>query len=80
MKTITVTYYSLVGATRGTQTATVQTETGTVRQLLHEIQAEGKISLTTTISRALLNNEFVDWDVPIKDGDSVTFLPPFSGG
>ena len=79
-KKVTLRYFALVGARRGTQTEAYETEAGTTRQLLHEIQAGGLIPLTTNIVKAAINDEFVDWDAPIKDGDQITLLPPFSGG
>ena len=79
-KKITVRYFSMMGARRGTQTEPYETEAKTARQLLHEIQAGGKIPLTTHIVKAAIHDEFVDWDAPIKDGDQITLLPPFSGG
>jgi MoaE-MoaD fusion protein len=30
--------------------------------------------------RAALNQEFVDWDAPVVNGDEVAFIPPVSGG
>lgn len=27
-----------------------------------------------------INQEFASWDDPLKDGDEIAFLPPFSGG
>ena len=79
-KQITIRYFALVGARRGTQTETYETEAGTARQLLHEIQAGSQIPLTTNIVKAAIIDQFVDWDAPIRDGDLVTLLPPFSGG
>jgi molybdopterin converting factor small subunit len=79
-KTVTIRYFALVGPSRGTQTGTYETETETARQLLHEIQANRKIPLSTHIVKAAINNEFVEWDAPIRDGDQITLLPPFSGG
>jgi molybdopterin converting factor small subunit len=79
-KNLTLRYFALVGARRGTQTEAYATEAETARQLLHEIQAGGIIPLTTNIVKAAINDEFVDWDAPLRDGDQVTLLPPFSGG
>jgi molybdopterin converting factor small subunit len=79
-KKITLRYFALIGARRGSQTEAYETEAKTARQLLHEIQIGGKIPLTTHIVKAAINDEFVDWDAPIHAGDQITLLPPFSGG
>ena len=79
-KRVTVKYFGFLGGRRGTHTETYETEAETARQLLHEIQASGTFQLTTNIVKAAINDEFVDWDAPIKDGDRITLLPPFSGG
>ena len=75
-KKLTIRYYSF----RGTQTEPYESDVETARQLLHEIEAGDQIQLTTHIVKAAVNNEFVEWDAPIADGDQITFLPPFSGG
>jgi len=77
---IKVKYFALVGERRGVQTDDYETEAATARQLLREIEASKKIPLTTNISKAMVNNRFVEWDEPIRDGDLVTLLSPFSGG
>jgi molybdopterin converting factor small subunit len=79
-KKITVRYFALIGERRGTQTEPYATEAATARELLHELQQNKAIPLTTHISKASINNKFVDWDAPINDGDLVTLLSPFSGG
>ena len=79
-KKVTIRYFALVGARRGTQTEAYTTAAGTARQLLHEIQKNGQFPLTTNIVKAAINDEFVEWDAPIRDGDQITLLPPFSGG
>ena len=79
-KNFTIRYFALVGARRGTQTEPYQSEACTARQLLHEIQKNGRFPLTTNIVKAAINDEFVEWDAPIRDCDQITFLPPFSGG
>jgi molybdopterin converting factor small subunit len=79
-KKVTVCYFSLVGSRRGIQTQEYETQATTARELLHEIQAGNLIVLNTNIVKAAINNEFVEWDVPIHDGDHITLLSPFSGG
>lgn len=79
-KKITVRYFALIGERRGTQTEVYETEAATARELLHELQAGKTIPLTTNISKASINDKFVDWDALIRDGDLVTLLSPFSGG
>ncbi len=79
-KKITIRYFALVGPRRGTQTETYETTADTPRQLLEEIKASKAIPLTTNIVRAIINDEFADWEAPIHDGDQITLTPPFSGG
>lgn len=79
-KKIKVRYFALVGEKRGIQTDDYETSASTARELLHEIEASRVIPLTTNITKAVINDKFSDWDDPIKDGDLVTLLSPFSGG
>ena len=80
MKKIKVKYFALVGERRGVQNDDYETEAGTARELLREIEASKVIPLTTNISKAVINGRYVEWDEPIKEGDLVTLLSPFSGG
>lgn len=79
-KSITVQFFGYLGGHCGTHTQAYQTEAETARQLLHEIQAAHSFLLATNIVKAAINDEFVNWDSSIKDGDHVTLMPPFSGG
>ncbi|HBA61409.1 MAG TPA: hypothetical protein DCZ92_11455 [Elusimicrobia bacterium] len=79
-KKVKLRYFGLAGERRGIQTESYETEAETARQLLHELEAGKVITLTTNITKALINDKFVDWDAPIADGDQVTLLSPFSGG
>lgn len=79
MKRITLRYYSLI-PTPGIHETPYETEAGTARELLHELQAKRAIPLTTNIVKAARNDQFIEWDDPFADGDTLTILPPFSGG
>ena len=80
MKKITVRYFSQIGPGPGTRATPYETSAATVRELLHEIQRTRALPLTTNISKGAVNGAFVDWEHPVADGDTVTLLPPFSGG
>jgi molybdopterin converting factor small subunit len=79
-KRITICYFSWVGERRGIQTEPYETEAHTARELLHELERNKAIALTTHIAKAAINDQFVDWDAPLEEGDKVTLLSPFSGG
>lgn len=79
-KSVTVQFFGFLGGRRGTHTRSYETEADTARQLLHEIQGDSTFQLTTNIVKAAINDDFVEWDSPIHDGDRITLLPPFSGG
>ncbi|PIU19264.1 MAG: hypothetical protein COT18_08400 [Elusimicrobia bacterium CG08_land_8_20_14_0_20_59_10] len=79
-KKIKVRYFGLSGERRGVHTEDYETGAGTPRQLLRELEAGHNIRLTTNITRAVINDKFAEWDDPIKDGDLVTLVSPFSGG
>ena len=79
MKHITLRYYSLI-PTPGIHETPYTTDTATARELLHELQQNRAIPLTTNIVKAARNDQFIEWDDPFTDGDTLTILPPFSGG
>lgn len=79
MKHITVRFYSLIPRP-GIQEVPYDTDAPTARALLHELQSNRAIPLTTNIVKAARNDQFIEWDAPFQDGDTLTILPPFSGG
>src|SRR6266850_4802169 len=66
----------------GTDAESVELPTGsTVADVYDALQRlhRGLVADRNAI-RAALNQEFVDWDAPVADGDEVAFIPPVSGG
>ena len=37
-------------------------------------------TLAAEMIRPAVNDEFVSWDYPIAEGDTIAFIPPVSGG
>lgn len=74
--TVTVCYFGLLAERRGLTEERVTSDATTPAALFAEL------GLGVSISglRAAVNDEFVQWDHPLNDGDTVALLPPMSGG
>ncbi len=78
--TLTVCYYGLLAERRGLAEERVNSPAETPAQLYAELDREHSLGLAMTDFRAAVNDEFVSWDHPLRENDSVAFLPPMSGG
>ena len=57
------------------------TEHSSLKHLREQLEAVIPFMTTQKQSfRIAVNQQFIDKDVPLYDGDEVAFLPPFSGG
>ena len=74
--TVTVCYFGLLAERRGLTDERVTTAATTPGGLFAELG----LGVSSSSLRAAVNDEFVPWDHPLKDGDSIALLPPMSGG
>ena len=74
--TITVCYFGQLAERRGLTEERVTTAATTPAVLFAELNVGRSISSI----RAAVNDEFVPWDHPLDDGDTVALMPPMSGG
>ena len=74
--TVTVCYYGLLAERRGLAEERVTTAATTPSGLFAELG----LGVSLSSLRAAVNDEFVSWEHPLKDGDSIALLPPMSGG
>ncbi len=79
-KKVRVRYYALLREERGLNEETVTTSAHSVRELYEFLRKKHGFRLDTRVLRVALNQGFRDWDAPLKDGDSVAFIPPVAGG
>ncbi len=79
-KTIHIRYFSLLGEKRGSQQETLKTEARNAEELFAELRRKQGMTFTTHIVKVAINNQFAEWHTPLQEGDTVAFLPPFSGG
>lgn len=80
MKTVQVQYFALLREKRGLSGESVQTTADTPRGLYDELRSRHGFPLEPDRLRVVINETFVDWDVPLNEGDAVVFIPPVAGG
>jgi sulfur-carrier protein len=77
---ITVHYYGLLAERRGLAEERVATTAATAAEFYAELDALHALGLAIENFRVAVNDEFVAWEHPLSESDSVALLPPMSGG
>jgi molybdopterin synthase sulfur carrier subunit len=78
--TISVCYYGLLAERRGLAAERVTSGATTPAALYAELDAAHALGLFIADFRVAVNDEFVSWEYPLVENDSVALLPPMSGG
>jgi molybdopterin converting factor small subunit len=52
----------------------------TLAGLWEEVRLRHYFSLDLPHIKAAVDNEFSDWETPLKNYDTIAFMPPFAGG
>lgn len=79
-KSIHIQYFAILREQRNAPEETVQTSAESPRDLYESLRSEHDFSLDADRLRVVINEEFVDWDTTLTDGDRVVFIPPVAGG
>jgi molybdenum cofactor guanylyltransferase len=79
-RTVHVQFYALLREQAGRSEERVSTGAPTPRELYAELQGRHGFTLPADLLRVAVNAEFVEWDQPLAEGDSVVFIPPVAGG
>lgn len=77
---IHVRYFALLREQSGKDEETLRTGAQTAGDLYARLQKVYRFTLPEQSLRVSINEEFSDWQTPLKSGDRVVFLPPVSGG
>lgn len=80
---ITIKLFAILKDKAGRDVLHINTRSSTVSELLKEVsEAYPALSESLSCGRVMtsVNQEVVRGDAPVKDGDEVAFMPPFSGG
>ncbi len=80
MITVHIQYFAILREQRGVARETLSTPAATAGALYDELRTRHGFSLPRDRVRAALNEEFVSWDAPLRDGQTIVFIPPVAGG
>lgn len=78
--TYQISYFGILAERRGLSAETLSHHATDVSGLFDELNKTYQLGFASSDLRAAVNDEFVNWDQPLKDGDHIAFLPPMSGG
>jgi len=79
-KKIHIRYYALLREQRGCSDETIQTDAQTPLELYTYLRQQHRFSLDANLLKVSLNNSFESWNSPLKNNDTVVFIPPVAGG
>jgi molybdopterin-guanine dinucleotide biosynthesis protein A len=79
-KQLRVQYFAVFREQAGRSEERIDTTAATPAALYAELQACYPFKLMREQLKVAVNAEFVDWQIALKEGDSVVFIPPVAGG
>ena len=79
-KTVRVRYFALLREQSGLDEETVVTGAATAADLYDELRIRHRFTLAADRLRVAVNDEFESWVTPVREGDTLVFIPPVAGG
>jgi molybdopterin-guanine dinucleotide biosynthesis protein A len=79
-KLVRLRYHAMLREQIGHSEEMLETSAGTPGALYDELSSRHGFRLQKHLVRVAVNNEVTAWDVPLKSGDTVSFIPPVAGG
>ena len=79
MTQVRIEYFAILREHVGRESEDVSTTAPTVGALYRELDERHRFPAVGRLKVAL-NDEFRDWDTPLRNGDVVVFIPPVAGG
>jgi molybdopterin synthase sulfur carrier subunit len=73
-------YYAQLREQAGMSSEQVNTTASSLRELYEELRLRRGFSLAAEVLKVAVNAQFSAWDRPLRDGDTVVFIPPVAGG
>lgn len=80
MTVVNLQYYAQLREQAGMGGEQVTTTATSLHELYEELRARRGFSLTADALKVAVNAQFSGWDRPLRDGDTIVFIPPVAGG
>ncbi len=80
MNEIKILYFASLREQRGLSSESIKTECRTALELWKSISLEHKLEMNLEILKVAANDEYVDFNYHLKNGDQIVFIPPVAGG
>jgi len=80
MTVVNLQYYAQLREQAGMSGEQIVTAAASLRDLYDELRAARGFSLAADALKVAVNAQFSAWDRPLRDGDTVVFIPPVAGG
>lgn len=80
MTNVHLQYYAQLREQAGRTGEDVSTAAADLRALYRELRERHGFSLDADALKVAVNSEFSSWDRPLREGDTVVFIPPVAGG
>lgn len=80
MKTIKILYFASLREQRGVSSESVQTECRTAYELWKSLSQDHNLTMDLDILKVAANDEYVDFNYTLREGDQIVFIPPVAGG
>ena len=77
---IMVNYFAVMREQRGLSSESLETSARTIRELFHDLSSRHGFTLDPGVVRVAVGEAFADMGRALRDGDSITFIPPVASG
>ncbi|RAO77735.1 MoaD/ThiS family protein [Dyella jiangningensis] len=80
MTVVNLQYYAQLREQAGASSEQLHTAATSLQELYEELRTRHGFSLAAEALKVAVNAQFSAWDRPLRDGDTIVFIPPVAGG
>jgi molybdopterin converting factor subunit 1 len=77
---LNIRYYAILREQTGKSEESLDTDAATPSAVFDQLKTRYPFTLNAQQLKVAINAEFREWNTPLKDGDSIVFIPPVAGG